>query len=936
MATPAVTSHDSAPIDVLPLETSFSMFDSRASLDLSFGDFAINRLDPRLSMMSFGGSLSGDDRRSSVGSARDEPLQEDNARPALLSVDGDNFQNDGRRQSLASIQEEPTQVDENGRNLTPIREDSTPKRDNHTDIAPSASHQQPQEEYQHPSVMFIHELPAENYDLDPTPMPTPTPPHELPAQTNEPSRNLRSVYDDAVPDNSRQSTASTNESQTEASVRRLSIVSLHKDYVPNDEIPLSVISIHDDDGDDERPVTQPRETQVPTHPIGSMQAAFEESMLDAFDNDDPPLKPVLGNAAERRKALLDQDISAETHAGKWKQKPGQRYHELWKIMSQISFGIYLLLNGLARDDEQALTILQGHVDEVDGFLETTLEDFDLAQEDIDERLKNLRMPLENISVFEDMMEDRDFRNQIVSGNETIEHIITRTAAAMKDSLRNVQQGMEATREVAGYMAEEKARHQWQTERPEMKEVFDAMKGNADGWYKAYVSLQTKGNKLGVALVQLGSIVAEIDKRAGEISRNARFSIAMSPKQSIRTTSVTSPPDSPRHSSRPSRASLRSGPSTRSRASMAKELPSNPSMITPAIRATLPAFQLVQEREESPERDSSSVSDPELQEPQFLTLEPRTYTPPPLTPRAYSAGPPPSSRLPTPPEVQQRVESAPPIARKSSLRERLSLSRKAAPAPLLNIPSHNSTPSPAHTPVLQIRRPPSNMELRRPPPLNSGAAPNSPRSISNPTAGLGLDSAYYYTDPNRVSVVGTPSQEYHQFIASAQTRHDYGSTYVTTPRSEQQHFHPVQASPHSPLQRPWTAAPTQRLPPGRSNGVTSAQYNSYGSSYGNTTNSYNGGGGSGGRESRLNGSGSVYPSNMSRMTLASQVTVGVDEQGKKVKKKRSGFGWLKKAFSLSEEEKREFEEARRRRDVVVEEEGRRGRERMFLDGRRVNR
>lgn len=78
--------------------------------------------------------------------------------------------------------------------------------------------------------------------------------------------------------------------------------------------------------------------------------------------------------------------------------------------------------------------------------------------------------------------------------------------------------------------------------------------------------------------------------------------------------------------------------------------------------------------------------------------------------------------------------------------------------------------------------------------------------------------------------------------------------------------------------------------------------------------------------------SLYPSNMSRMTLASQVTVGLDEQGKKVKKKRSGFGWLKKAFSLSEEEKMEFEEARRRKDVV--DDG--GRERMFLDGRRVNR
>ncbi|KFY38271.1 hypothetical protein V494_04425 [Pseudogymnoascus sp. VKM F-4513 (FW-928)] len=532
MATPAVTSHDSA-IDVQPLETSFSMFDSRASLDLSFGDFAIKKLD-RLSMMSFGGgSTSGDDRRSSIGSARDEPAPlDDNARPNLLSVEGENYQNDGRRQSLASIQEEPTQDGENANSLTPIREDSTPKKDKHPDTTPSTN-LQPVKEYEHPSVMFIHELPAENYDLDPTPFPPPPP--EPPAQrqsnekqsnekqsnerqSNETSRNLRSVYDDAVPDDRRQSAAS-REDAVGANSRRQSIISLHKDYVPNDEIRLSVISVHDDD--EQGAAAQPRETQVPTHPIESMQAAFEESMLDAFDNVTPSPKPVLGNAAERRKALLDQDISAETHAGKWKQKPGQRYHELWKIMSQISFGIYLLLNGLARDDEQALTILQGHVDEVDGFLETTLEDFDLAQEDIDERLKNLKMPLENISVFEDMLDDRDFRNQIVSGNETIEHIITRTAAAMKDSLRNVQQGMEATREVAGYMAEEKARHEWQTERPEMREVFDAMKGNADGWYKAYVSLQTKGNKLGVALVQLGSIVAEIDKRAAEISRNTR-------------------------------------------------------------------------------------------------------------------------------------------------------------------------------------------------------------------------------------------------------------------------------------------------------------------------------------------------------------------------------------------------------------------------------
>jgi len=270
-------------------------------------------------------------------------------------------------------------------------------------------------------------------------------------------------------------------------------------------------------------VPQGQELHVPTHPIPSMQAAFAESMVDVFEGTTPaPIAPA-GNSAERRKLLLEQDIGEETHAARWKQRPGQRYHELWKLMAQISFGIYLLLNGLARDDDQALIILQTHVDEIDAFLESTLEDFDVAQEDIDDRLKNLKLPLENIHVFDGMLEDRDFRNQIVTGNETIEHIITRTASAMNDALKNVQQGVEATKEFASYMTGEEQRKEWQEERPEMKRVFEAMKGNSDGWYKAYVSLQTKGNHLGVSLVQLGTIVAEIDRRAGEISRKTRVS-----------------------------------------------------------------------------------------------------------------------------------------------------------------------------------------------------------------------------------------------------------------------------------------------------------------------------------------------------------------------------------------------------------------------------
>lgn len=72
--------------------------------------------------------------------------------------------------------------------------------------------------------------------------------------------------------------------------------------------------------------------------------------------------------------------------------------------------------------------------------------------------------------------------------------------------------------------------------------------------------------------------------------------------------------------------------------------------------------------------------------------------------------------------------------------------------------------------------------------------------------------------------------------------------------------------------------------------------------------------------------------MSDMTMMTDI-----ETGKKVKKKRSAFGWLKKAFSLSEEEKRVFEERRLEAEVERERERDRrvrGEGRRWVDGKRV--
>lgn len=645
---------------------------------------------------------------------------------------------------------------------------------------------------------------------------------------------------------------------------------------------------------------------IPTHPIPSMQGAFAESMLEASANSTPTFpKPNPGNAAVRRQRLLDQDISEET--SRWRQKPGQRHHELWKLMAQISFGIYLLLNGIAKDDEQVMNILQGHVDEVDEFLEMTLEDFDLAQDDIDERLKFLKLPLENIHIFDAMLEDRQFRLQIVSGNEKIEHVITRTATAMKSALQDVQQGLEACKEFTFYLAEEQEDPIWREERPEMEKVYDAMKGNVEGWYKAYVSLQTKGNQLGVALVQLGSIVAEMDRRAGEISRNTRFS--NSPKQSP----LASPPQSPpQQQSREVRKSMR------------KSLPSDGSMITPAIRATLPAFQLVQERERTPEPEPQHPS-PEAEH--FL-LAPRTYTPGPPSPQLS--------------QVVQPDPPAPEINKRSSLRKRFSLGSgkkkdppsepALKPPPSINVSGAHGGPRERAYPSNenQSRRKPSNTIPEH---SRTVPAPSRDNSVATPPS-RGLDSAYCSDFEKPLSPPGPHPATYSDRIPTPPilTR-DFP---MPSPRSDQtgQYFRPVNASPNSPLQRPWTAAPSNHMH------TTSNLSNLSKLSNGSTN------------TSRLQFSHQHTPSQlglrdqaMSRqtgregmksrmgMSMVSDMTT-VTEDGKKVRKKRSAFGWLKKAFALSEEEKMAFEQKRRAEPQEYDRGYYERPERRWVDGKRI--
>lgn len=121
--------------------------------------------------------------------------------------------------------------------------------------------------------------------------------------------------------------------------------------------------------------------------------------------------------------------------------------------------------------------------------------------------------------------------------------------------------------------------------------------------------------------------------------------------------------------------------------------------------------------------------------------------------------------------------------------------------------------------------------------------------------------------------------------------------LPSPASERQHFRPVQASPHSPLQqRPHTAGTVHRP--------------------------------------RLNNQNTS--STLSRVMSSTEKA----DSTRTVKKKRSAFGWLKKAFSLDEEERAMFEARKRAMPVNYYAPyhhghgGVEGHSPRYLDGRRI--
>ncbi|KAL0935322.1 uncharacterized protein CTRU02_209913 [Colletotrichum truncatum] len=664
--------------------------------------------------------------------------------------------------------------------------------------------------------------------------------------------------------------------------------------------------------------------KVPRHPIPSMQAAFAESFLEAASGN-PTEKPKLktADAKVRREELISQEREDDLPDMLWRYRPGQQQHELQKLMAQISFGVYLLLTGMANSAAQVVSILQGHIDEVDEFLEVVMEDFEQASKDLKERIDYLRLPMENLEVFEKLLEDRNFRLEIVQGNEKIEHIVARTNIQLEQYDKDVQHGLAATRDFAVYLGQQNSGN-WRQDRPDVVDIYTAMKGNTEGWYNAFVELQAQGKELNALIIKLGKMVAEMSKKAGEVSRRTWASIPpfTLPIQGARSdeASLHSPPASPpstsvrrstlransvsgsvstgRSSSNPTyfemplqrpspaaspdRQSIlttqtahttksahtnRSAHTSRSNHTGSSSRTTGSFHTTHSTRTTHSTHSAHSVHANAPkltlETPDGPVFEPaESEEMEVVIDDAPLYI---LQPRTYTPQPPellPSPMATDPPKQEPQRETPMPT-KKSSLRQRVSLKT---------------------TPPESIQIPPPASELH-----HSHAGRESPQQYQAPDSAYGsdFDQRPRYHTANELSPPVQPP-------------------VLPSPRSEHQFYRPVQASPHSPLQqRPLTAGAQPRSPYAQSGYYPSHQRNA---------------------PSRLGGASML--STVTTMTYDSQATASGE---KRLKKKRSAFGWLKKAFSLDEEERMAYEQRRQQQTPNMYYDARSPK---FLDGKRV--
>lgn len=381
-------------------------------------------------------------------------------------------------------------------------------------------------------------------------------------------------------------------------------------------------------GHETSPVLENRATdaiEVPVHPVSALQGAFEESIIDSSEDIDADSNSSAQiDVQARRNELLECEHYDDSWITRWKQKPSARYHPLLKLMAQIVFGLHLLQQQQAKSDEEVVKILQTHVNEVDVFLERTSEDFELATKDIEDRIRYLKVPMANKEVFTLMLDEKKFRTQLLEGNEKIEKIINRTTRAMNAALLDIHRATQANKELGRYLAT--VRESWPEHKRGISDVFDAMRGNEQGWLSYIKELQSKANTLGATVAQLASVIGEMAKMAASASRRNKTQSRQIGADSAFKSAPSSPPGVRSKFSQEATSDISSSArSSRRSSNLNKPLPTEPEVV--AIRGSTkqPAQIPIADKYERPRKlqsfeQSSSKASPRTSD---HTSRPRT-------------------------------------------------------------------------------------------------------------------------------------------------------------------------------------------------------------------------------------------------------------------------------------------------------------------------
>ncbi|KMQ41548.1 hypothetical protein HL42_7772 [Trichophyton rubrum] len=271
--------------------------------------------------------------------------------------------------------------------------------------------------------------------------------------------------------------------------------------------------------------TAESEVYRPTHPIAHLQGPFEESILESIHGfNQRVLSPP--DAVTRRKQLLQSPKYQRSCSGKWQQRAGERYHPLWKIMAQVSFGIHLLATGSARSELESVQILRVHVAEIDGFVRRTMEDYQLAHEDLTARFDLLAVPLANLDVLDSMLGDESFKLFLIDCISKINHVVRRSEIALQDSLKDLRKAAIAVRTVKDYLnIIPQHQHTWS---PSFGGVYADMFQRVGLWLTSLSNLQAQGVRLVEFLVNLSSSISRLRLRIGLNQAGSTRSVTLSP------------------------------------------------------------------------------------------------------------------------------------------------------------------------------------------------------------------------------------------------------------------------------------------------------------------------------------------------------------------------------------------------------------------------